>query len=359
MNDIMRRVLLYILGAMVLFPSCVGRNGAVVPPETHLVDFTSTKVEADGRTYKVFLNGIPGTTTANHPEYSGTYHEAGGVLQPCSVDNNGVFIEEDSSKGLRAANGPYKMYIVSPAIDKTAIDGTSLSGYMYDRNQEGVYISKLSDVEVSGVYIQDAHGDDCVYDAQSDTLVQHRSRLKVIFACGADIESTTLYSVSLKNIIDKGYYIPAQASFYYEDSDIVDEPLYSSDPKSLVVGEEFDLNVDQYILSMDYSEKTDGGNNRWPLPSLEIKIGESGGKTFTADMGFAFEPQHTYVIRIVINSNYLGLTVDISDWDNGGGGSSSVDGIRRWSFKIPVKDGDNNVVLEWDGDGNTMQGEIV
>lgn len=359
MNDSMRKVLLYILGAMVLFLSCVGRNGVVVPTETHLVEFTSTKVEGGGRTYKVFLNGIPGTTTANHPEYSGTYYGESGVLQPCSVDNNGVFIEEDSSKGLRAANGPYKMYIVSPAIDKTTFGETTLSGYMYDRNQDGVYISKLSDVEVSGVYMEDPHGDDCVYDAQSDKLVQQRSQLKIIFACGQDISSTTLYSINLKNIIDKGYYIPAEARFYYEDIDIANEPLYSGDPKLLNKGEEYDLKVNQYILSMDYSERADGGNYRWPLPSLEIKIGESGGKTFTADMGFAFEPQHTYVIKIVINSNFLGLTVDVSDWDNGGGGSSSVDGVRSWTFNVPIKDGDNNMVLEWDGDGNIISGEIV
>ena len=54
--------MLYILCVLLLLSSCEERNGAFVVTNSHLVEFNSTRViDSDGRTYKVYLQGISGT----------------------------------------------------------------------------------------------------------------------------------------------------------------------------------------------------------------------------------------------------------------------------------------------------------
>ena len=79
-----------------------------------------------------------------------------------------------------------------------------------------------------------------------------------------------------------------------------------------------DLDVQEFILSMNYGETDSEGNTKYPMPSLEIITGASTQEsvTFNAVLGWDFKPQHTYEFTIKINSIYVNMTVKISSWDS-------------------------------------------
>lgn len=314
-----------------------------------------TKGNGDGRSYIFYLIGNQ-WPAASGSEYYGTYLDvmAGQPVKPVEVNQQGVPVSGsyDSSQGLRASNGSYKLFVASPAVQMLSVSD-ELKGYHYTRKDEGVYISDPVDVNVNGVYLSDVGGPVYVYDASAQILRQPRSRLKLKFGCGSDIERTTLRSINLKNFISQGYYVPVEKRFHYSRGDILqEETLYpppGGSPLTVKKNHVEDLNVDEYILSMNYGELDALGNAKFPMPSLEIEIGgaNEGAIIFTAALGWDFKPQNAYEFTIIINSVYVNMQVVVSPWGDTGDVSSGIGSTEIWEVTFPLKEGSVNL-LDWE-----------
>ena len=316
-----------------------------------------TKGNGDGRSYIFYLIGYKNTSTQGK-EYFGTYVDAeiGCPMIPAEVDLYGKPISGnyDSSKGLRASNGGYKLFVSSPAETMTDVgDGSGVKGYHYTRNDEGVYVSDPVDVTLGGVYLTDAEGTDYIYNVSDQVMRQPRSRLKLKFACGADLEKATLQSVNLKNFISEGFYIPVERRFHYFTSDIQENdrlfPKDENDALTVKTGEVVNLNVDEYILSMNYGELNAEGQTIFPMPSLEICIGdlESSIVIFNAALGLDFKPQHSYEFTITINSVYVNMSVAVSSWDPKDAWESEVGETETWKIDFHLNSGSVNL-FDWE-----------
>lgn len=366
----MKRFWLYIF--VVLFISCQ-KDSSVEDSnskEINQVSFAATKGSGSKKSFRVYLNGIE-NTVAEGIETSGSYYDQteGMPLQPCSVDEYGNFVALDDSKGLRSINGSYKLHIVSPAVEMVPIEGyTNLNGYKISRDlgqdENPIYLSSIADVTLSGVYLTGASGlQHNIYDASSHILKQQRSKIKIKYACGNDIASTTLQKITLSNIINVGYYRPVESRFYYAQEDIINYaidktvlpdvlPLTITNPNfpnGTNPNEPIDLGVEQYILSMNYGELDSQGHSKWPFPSFVIETGgsESDVVVFTAALGWNFEPQHTYEFTITINSIYVNIEVAALPWDENGKEDTSIENPKRWSIDFPITDGEVKL-LEWE-----------
>ncbi len=349
-----------------LFLSCDGRKREKDPMEnSELLEVGFTRGVGSGNAYRIYLNGLVGTTTEGI-ESSGTYCDkvSGEQFVPCFVDNEGNYVDsggDPSTQGLRAINGPYKMHIVFPAVKNVKIPYagyTDISGYLFQRDSESnIYLSEAVDVNVTGVYLDNSGGSEYIYDASSLILRQPKSRLKVIFACGEDIESTTLRGIVFDRIIGQGYFSPAMKRYYYEESNITSQTIFDGE-LVLTRGQSQELDIDpdddasdyQYLLSMNYGEKDDLGNPKYTLPSFIVTTGSSDADliTFNAALGLEFKWQHAYTFKITINSTYANVTVTALPWSDGGLHNPQVDGPQSWSVDIPLKDGANNNLLEWE-----------
>ena len=323
------------------------------------VSFSATKGSGSGNTFRFYLNGLDGNNTVGI-ETSGTYLDqaANSPLLPCSVDANGAFTGLDDSKGLRSINGPYKMHIVSPAVEMQNIPNhTGMRGYFFGRNLEDdetpIYISNTIDVSLNGAYLDLLNGGgQYIYDASSQVLKQPRSKIKIIFECGDKTTKTTLQKITLANIIPQGYYRPFESRFYYDNT--INTVIYNTPltlPK-IVNGNSVrkeNLGINEHILSMDYSATNSDGSYKWPLPSFIMEIGEDADEvvTFTAALAYNFEFQHEYEFTIVINTMYVNISVVAKPWDDGGENSAIVENPKKWSISFPLKDGEN-VLLDWD-----------
>ncbi len=354
----MMRIRCIILLLAVLAGGC-SKNDELIGEQHNgeLVSSTFTKGTGDGKAYRICLNGIVGTETENI-ETSGSYCDLteGLPFVPCNVDESGKFTSANDAMGLRAKDGPYKMHIVYPAINGKPIpyDGyTHLTGYLLERNitenSDQIYLSTVKDVTVNGTYLKEPGSQlQYIYDASAIELKQQRSRIKIIFKCGEDIESTTLQNIVLKNIISQGYYRPVDGIFYYQDSNIENKEVYDT-PLTLTTGNSKDLEIDEYILSMNYGELDGQGNTKWPLPSFEISTGsDSETVKFTAALGWNFEPQNTYEFTITINSLYVQIDVEATQWEDGGENSTIVGNPKKWTIQFPLEDNANNRLLEWE-----------
>ena len=182
-----------------------------------------TKGNASGRAFLFYLDGLDGTTTGDIETY-GTYHDAvaDAPLVPCSVSADGKYTADDPSGGLHVKDGRYSLFVASPAVLPVTVPGLSVKGYQYDRNladpadPDIQYVSSPSEVSVSGVFLSSENGYEYDYDVSTQVLRQPRSRINLRFACGDKIDETTLRRITLKNIIDGGYYIPTKAYFEYD-----------------------------------------------------------------------------------------------------------------------------------------------
>jgi len=310
-----------------------------------------TKGSGDGRTYIFYLIGNRESATEGVRMY-GTYVDAESGQPLCPADpQTGTY---DSSKGLRAQDGYYRMFVASPAVHaEETSTGSGIYGYEYDRNEDGVYVSDPVSVSVSGVYLAGSYGTEYVYDVSEQVLRQPRSRIKLNFACGNDIASATLKGLSLNNFIDHGYYIPEVMNFSYTADDVKESYLLF--PKSgegdlvLTTGNSQALDVDEYILSMNYKDVDSYGNYKYPIPSLNIEVGSAyGSLNLHAALGWHFKPQHTYEFTITINSVYVNLQVTASAWEqNGDSISSDVGDTGTWEIEFPLKSG-SVLLLDWE-----------
>ncbi|MBR6541395.1 MAG: hypothetical protein IKT74_07710, partial [Bacteroidales bacterium] len=178
-----------------------------------------------------------------------------------------------------------------------------------------------------------------------------RSKIDIIFKCGNDIASTTLQSIKLKNIINEGYYRPADSRFYYQNSSLIDLNLYNApeNVQPLLSGTSQTIAENIFLLSMDYSEKDSQGNTKWPLPSLEIKTGseETYYVTFTAALGWNFVPHIRYEFTIPINSLYVNLSVTATPWDIEEENNGTIENPKQWSIDFPINGSGDNV-LDWE-----------
>ena len=320
-----------------------------------------TKGTGSNRTFLFYMDGVEGTVTGNVETY-GTYYDPtpGSAMVPCSVSAvDGSYVADDQSQGLRSKDGRYKMFIASPAIMPESVPGTSLKGYYYSREvavnkastRPIVYISDPVDVNVNGVYLSSANGYEYEYDVESMVLKQPLSMINICFACGDRIAETTLRKITLNNIIKQGYYIPTESYFHYNaSSDVVSKQVYQGQLHLTTGSAAEDLNVNEYLLSMDYRQTDAQGNPIWHLPSLEIVIGPDDDNivTFVAALGWHFKPQHKYEFTITINSVYVTITVEAQEWEGVPGQESTVGVPQKWEITFPLTDEGNNNLLDWE-----------
>ena len=361
MNCFSRKYIYLLITAVALTCSISCSKSAVTgeAPAENLISATFTKGNGDNKAYRIYLNGIDGTVTVGK-EYSGTYVDnSNDALATCRVNEDGslIDIDETGASGLRAIDGPYKMHIVYPAIKMSPITGENgINGYHFYREEEmqenSIYISQTKTVNVDGIYLKEEGGEtQYIYDASSMILKQPRSKIDIIFKCGNDIASTTLQSIKLKNIINEGYYRPADSRFYYQNSSLIDLNLYNApeNVQPLLSGTSQTIAENIFLLSMDYSEKDSQGNTKWPLPSLEIKTGseETYYVTFTAALGWNFEPHNRYEFTITINSLYVNLSVTATPWDIEEENNGTIENPKQWSIDFPINGSGDNV-LDWE-----------
>ena len=344
----MKRIFAYIL--LLTAFACtdkIGSSTGVDLVDGELVDI-QTKGTGSGNTYIFYLVGSQ--------NYYGTYADlsSGKPLSPVR------FVEgeptEDSSAGLRAPNGDYNMFVASPAVPMTVVDG--VYGYTYERNVDNVYISAPVEVTVGGVYLSGNFG--TVHNVSGYTMRQPRSRLNLKMKCGTGLTSVTVNSVKLKNFISIGHYVPVESRFHYNDSDIVTEeslyPVQGQQGATVQSGQVLDLGLNgqdgsnkQYILSMNYGALNAEGNLIFPMPALEVNIAASNGKqvTFVADLGWNFLPQHVYEFTIVVNSVDVTVSVQVSQWNPNDENSSQIGGPD--DITVPFND-NGNVSVDWGWD---------
>ena len=352
----MKKILAYLLCLAVTACTSV-LDGAGDDVSDASADYVNirTKGTNSRRTYIFYLLGNKNTATKNL-EYYGTYLDSaqGDPLIPVQVDEYGVATSDQpaSSYGLRASNGGYSLFIASPAVEMSEIAG--LKGYHYTRNDEGVYISDPVSVSVGGVYLSDSEGTEYIYDASSQVLRQPRSRLQLCFGCGEGVD-VTLVSISLKNFISEGYYIPIEKRFHFTEEKISQEqqlyPPEGGNPRFFTGGEVENLNVDEYILSMNYGEKDAEGKVKFPMPSLKILI-KSGATSadvveLTAALGWDFKPQNAYEFTVIINSAYVSVQVKAFPWNPVENSSSTVDETETWKIEFPLTERSVNL-LDWE-----------
>ena len=275
-------------------------------------------------------------------------------LVPCEVNANGEPVKDGEGKvvynsnyGLRAPDGgDYKLVIAHPAKPMISLPSGELA-YAYSRNQQtALYISEAVPVTLSGVYLSAGGNDQYVFDASNYQLRQPRSRIRIKFACGDKIDSTTLRSVDLCNYIDEGYYIPVESRFHYTEVKEI-KPLFTG-PLTVGNGEAArDLGVNEYILSMDYSQTNSDGTHRWHMPSLKISTGDGDGEvTFNASLGRAFLPQNEYEFTILINSTTVTITMTENPWDDRDDLSIGIGDAQSWTITFPLRDGNINLI-DW------------
>ena len=325
-----------------------------------------TKGNGSGRAFLFYLDGLEGTSTG-HIETYGTYYDAvaSAPLVPCFVSQDGNYTGEAPSGGLHARDGRYKLFIASPAVLPVTVQGLSVKGYEYERNladpadPDILYVSEPVEVSVSGVFLSSGNGYEYDYDVSTQVLRQPRSRINLRFACGDKITETTLRKITLKNIIDYGYYIPSEAYFEYDS--VIDKVVFSVQEggEGLRLEPEddpVDLQVNEYILSMDYRVTDDYGNYIWPLPSLEIKVGpdDENVVTFVTALGWNFKPQYVYDFTITINSVLVNLSVTAQEWEIVDGQEAVVGVPQTWMIEFPLVDNSDNKLLDWEKvDGGT------
>ena len=320
---------------------------------THLVPQIDTKGSGSGRVYRIYLNGIDSYETEGI-ETSGTYvdHVGGSSLTPCAVDEDYSYVEDDPSCGLRAKDSIYTMHIAYPAVEMERIPsdysgGKEINGYLINRilgqNDEELYLSQPTGVNLSGVYLSDINGSQYIFDAEDMPLKQQRSRIAVTFKCGEKIGSTTLRNVSLKNIIKRGYYRPLEGIYYFlndgSDQDDMEDVVLFDGEEVIVTGASKAL-PETYILSMDYGETDSNNNPRWPLPSFVFTTGPDVGNevTFTVALGWNFEPQKEYMFNINMNSMYMEMHVSVVDCEGDGVESGSISDLGTWRIEYPADD---------------------
>ena len=357
----MKKLYTYIL--CLLAVACTKQSKFENQDDTSLGNYVELQTKGTGsnRTFLFYMDGVEGTVTGNIETY-GTYHDPapGSALVPCSVAaNDGSYVRDDQSQGLRSKDGRYKMFIASPAIMPEAVPGTTLKGYHYSRevsvNQASarpiVYISDPVDVNLNGVYLSSANGYEYEYDVESMILKQPLSMINIRFACGDRIAETTLRKITLNNIIKQGYYIPTDSYFHYDATNDVGSKQVYQGPLHLTTGSaSVDLEVNEYLLSMDYRQTDAQGNPIWHLPSLEIEIGpdDENVVTFLAALGWYFKPQHKYEFTITINSVYVTITVEAEEWEGVPGQESTVGVPQKWEITFPLVDEGNNNLLDWE-----------
>ena len=357
----MKKLYTYIF--CLLAVACTQQSKLENQDDTSLGNYVELQTKGTGsnRTFLFYMDGIEGTVTGNIETY-GTYHDPapGSALVPCSVAAaDGSYIGDDQSKGLRSKDGRYKMFIASPAIMPETIQGTSLKGYYYSRevtnNQVStrptIYISDPVDVNLNGVYLSSANGYEYEYDVKSMVLKQPLSMINIRFACGDRIDETTLRRISLNNIIKQGYYIPTDSYFHYDrTNDVGSKSVFNGELNLKKGSDPVNLQVNEYLLSMDYRQTDAQGNPIWDLPSLEIEIGpdDENVVTFLAALGWHFRPQHKYEFTITINSVYVTITVVAEDWEGVPGQETTVGVPQKWEITFPLKDESNNNLLDWE-----------
>ena len=343
----------------------LGNSGSADNGEV-LVEHMMTKGIGNGVVYRVGLKGVNTTVSAL---YSDLYSDA--PLVPGYYDADGDFIES-SEWGLRAVAGDYKMFIVYPPKEDEAVeysydDYIGKRGYKVARipsdfdftggtedfsNSTGKWptkklltkaatgeddfaFSEIVDVTLDGVYLKrkNESSTSYIFDASTMTLKKKRSKVKVTFKCGNDISGVTLESISINNIINEGYYNPAEQALYY-DRNLESIRIYENGD-GLFVGKNSQADIgdaEHYILSMDYSERDYDGTAKWPQPEISVYF-KGAEETLTTPLAINLLPLHVYSIDITVNSTQVSIDVSAAPWDEVHSGGT-IEDQEDWNIVI-------------------------
>ena len=326
-----------------------------------LVEHMMTKGTGSGHVYRVGLKGENATITAL---YSDSYQDA--PLVPGYFDSDGNFIE-DSEWGLRAVEGDYKLFLVYPPREDSQVeynddDYIGKRGYKVTRipsvtgitggnedfaNSTGKWstksvtsdddfaFSEVVDVTLDGVYLKrrNESSTSYIFDASTMMLKKKRSKVKVTFKCGNDIPGVTLESISLNNIINEGYYNPAEQVLYY-DRNLESIRIYENgDGLFVSKNSQADIgDAEHYILSMDYSERDYDGTAKWPQPEISVYF-KGAEETLTTPLAINLLPLHVYSIDITVNSTQVSIDVSTAPWDEVHSGGT-IEDQEDWNIVI-------------------------
>lgn len=339
----------------------LGNSGSADNGEV-LVEHMMTKGIGNGVVYRVGLKGVNTTVSAL---YSDLYSDV--PLVPGYFNADGDFIES-SEWGLRAVAGDYKLYIVYPPEEDEAVgynydDYIGKRGYKVTRipsdldltgdtedliqkdgnwgtksvaAEDDFAFSEVVDVTVDGVYLKrkTESSSSYIFDASTMTLKKKRSKIKVTFKCGNDISGVTLKSISINNIINEGYYNPAEQALYY-DRNLESIKIYDNED-GLFVGKNAQAeigDVEHYIISMDYNEKDYNGEAIWPQPVIAVNF-KGAEEALTTPLAVNFLPLHVYSIDITVNSAKITIEVNTTHWEDESSDTSIADPEQSWSIVI-------------------------
>ena len=192
------------------------------------------------------------------------------------------------------------------------------------------------DVTLDGVYLKrrNESSTSYIFDASTMMLKKKRSKVKVTFKCGNDIPGVTLESISINNIINEGYYNPAEQALYY-DRNLESIRIYENGD-GLFVGKNSQADIgdaEHYILSMDYNEKDYNGEAVWPQPVISVKF-KGADEALTTPLAMNLQPLHVYSIDITVNSAKITIDVSSTSWDEASSDATIADPEESWSIVI-------------------------
>lgn len=361
--------ILFFMFLVVMFctTSChkgLGNSGSADNGEV-LVTHMMTKGTGSGVIYRVGLKGANTTVTAL---YGDLYSSAS--LVPGYFNADGDFIE-DSEWGLRAVAGNYRLFIVYPPeegeeVEYSYDDYRGKRGYKVTRipsdigftggiedflNSGGSWTKSVSDeddfafsdvvdVTLDGVYLKrkNESATSYIFDASTMKLKKKRSKIKVTFKCGNDITGVTLESIRINNIINEGYYNPAEQALYY-DRNLESIEIYDNED-GLFVGKNTQADIgdtEDYIISMDYNEKDYNGEAVWPQPVISVKF-KGADEALTTPLAMNLQPLHVYSIDITVNSAKIKIDVSSTSWDEASSDATIADPEESWSIVINKPD---------------------
>lgn len=314
---------------------------------------TLTKTnEGEEYTDMTFRFCLFNATSYNFSGFEGTYCLPNPMkdprwLTPCKVDGNtGEYDSADPDPeatihGLQARNGTYYMAIASPAVSMQS-PKKDIYGFYYDRErvpgEKPLCISDSIKVVVSGTSMD---GSNLYFVNDTIRLKERRSRIKLSVSCGDDIESAIVKELRLSNILSKGYYLPMDEAFEYEDSYLCETTVETFSPAIILYKEDdsesgrakhHQCTVEPWVLSMDYSKVDEYSRPVFPLPEIVVAIGEDDGMTVRIPIAYNLLPESIYRCHITINSCFVEVRLSVLEWE----GPNDVSGDNASFLQRPL-----------------------
>ncbi len=346
------------LAVFLLLSFLVGCNGPLPDPNPDASDegvefvfakssLASIAIE-DSVTVSAHLFSTQDTLNLQQGQF-GQYFSLRDTLVPGNV-LGGSFARQQSY-GLRGVSGlSYVIAFVSPATQLSPIGSTGRYGIPYRREMSSrLYFSGLKTISLVGLGYQSANGRSIKYSYAVGELKEAHSKIRLTISCDQTLDSVSLRSVSVRNLLASGWYLPQTGRFYHDPSLEVYESDTIPDFNSVVIRRGGSLTSavtsDIYAMSQDYSSVDANMQPSNPVPRLVLTMAGSNGEDLSVmvPLNDNFPSQSIMHYRINIKSRWVLVRLTVLPWDavpsDGDVDDQPTDGlIMEKDSWIPISD---------------------